>query len=111
MRAAQSCSIGGAATNSRLPRGPGFQVPFAERIRTEAGLPTIAVGLILTPEQAAAVIQNGQADLVAIGREALVNPNWPHLARRTLLPERGYGDWPQEVGWWLDMREKSLRAG
>ncbi|MCC6195041.1 MAG: NADH:flavin oxidoreductase/NADH oxidase [Burkholderiales bacterium] len=107
------CSSGGlvgAATMSRLARTPGFQVSFAERIRREAGIPTIAVGLILTPRQAADIVDNGQADLVAIGREALLDPNWPHHARLELQPERGFDDWPPQSGWWLERRAAILRS-
>jgi len=108
------CSSGGllsAATAARVPRAPGFQVQFAERVRREAGVPSIAVGLILTPSQAAEIVDTGKADIVAIGREALVDPNWALHARRALTPERGYADWPQESGWWLDRRVASLAAG
>ncbi|MCC6194348.1 MAG: NADH:flavin oxidoreductase/NADH oxidase, partial [Burkholderiales bacterium] len=93
-----------------LARTPGFQVSFAERIRREAGIPTIAVGLILTPRQAADIVDNGQADLVAIGREALLDPNWPHHARLELQPERGFDDWPPQSGWWLERRAAILRS-
>lgn len=105
-----SGGIGGSATVMRVPRGPGFQVPFAERVRREAGIPTIAVGLITTPEQAAEIVDADRADIVAIGREALVDPNWPCAARTHLQRERGYADWPPESGWWLDRRILSLRA-
>jgi 2,4-dienoyl-CoA reductase-like NADH-dependent reductase (Old Yellow Enzyme family) len=58
-------------------------VPFAERLKREVGLPTIAVGLITEPEQAEAIIANGQADLVALARAMLFNPRWPwHAAMR-----------------------------
>ncbi|MDA8382153.1 MAG: NADH:flavin oxidoreductase/NADH oxidase [Betaproteobacteria bacterium] len=105
------CSSGGlfgAATAARLPRVPGFQVPFAERVRHEARVPTIAVGLILTPQQAADVIDTGKADIVAIGREALADPNWALHARLALLPERGFADWPVESGWWLERRQAAM---
>ncbi|MBI4968476.1 MAG: NADH:flavin oxidoreductase/NADH oxidase [Rhodospirillales bacterium] len=106
------CSSGGllgSATAARLPRRPGFQVPFAQRVRADVGIATIAVGLILTPEQAAEIVATGQADLVAIGREALVDPNWPLRARHRLEPERGFADWPVESGWWLDRRDVGKR--
>ena len=104
-----SGGIGGAATMNRLARSPGFQVPFAERVRHEAGIPTIAVGLIMTPELAADVVDSGRADLVAIGREVLVDPNWPCAARTQLEPERGYVDWPAPNNWWLDKRAQILK--
>lgn len=106
------CSSGGisGSPTNQAARGPGFQVPFAERVRADAGLPTIAVGLIMTPQLAAEIIDSGSADLVAIGREVLVNPNWPCAARTLLQPERGHADWPPETGWWLDRRADILAA-
>lgn len=107
------CSSGGlvgSSLNSRIPRGPGFQVPFAERVRREAGIPTIAVGLIQTAQLAAQIVDTGQADLVAVGREALIDPNWALRARTELMPERGYADWPVETGWWLERRKASVTA-
>jgi 2,4-dienoyl-CoA reductase-like NADH-dependent reductase (Old Yellow Enzyme family) len=102
-----SGGIGGAATMNRMARSPGFQVPFAEALRREVGVPTVAVGLILTPEQAEAVVAEGRADIVAIGREFLADPNW---ANRTLTQLDGsYDHWPQEAGWWLDKRAAILR--
>jgi 2,4-dienoyl-CoA reductase-like NADH-dependent reductase (Old Yellow Enzyme family) len=105
-----SGGIGGAATMNRLARFPGFQVPFAERVRREAEIPTVAVGLIMTPELAAEIIDSGFADLVAIGREVLVDPNWPNAARTSLQPEAGYAHWRQVAGWWLDKRAAILRS-
>src|SRR5690606_34332457 len=76
-----SGGISGSATASASPkaviRGPGFQVPFARRIRQDAGIATMAVGLIVDPVLAEKVIAEGSADLVAVGREPLNNPNWP----------------------------------
>ncbi|ADU28199.1 NADH:flavin oxidoreductase/NADH oxidase [Ethanoligenens harbinense YUAN-3] len=62
---------------------PGYQVPFAERIRAASGLPTIAVGKITTADMAEEILQNGRADLVAIGRELLRNPYWPVYTAQT----------------------------
>ncbi len=61
-------------------RGYGFQIPYAAEIRRETGLATMAVGLIIGPHQAEAALQAGEADLVAIGREAMNNPNWALMA-------------------------------
>lgn len=105
-----SGGLGGSATNARIPRGPGYQIPFAQRIRTDTGALTMGVGLITTPEQAAEVIDHERADLVAIGREALVSPNWADLARTRLDPGAGYSEWHDQFGWWLDKREQSLQA-
>lgn len=74
------CSSGGATRNAQIPVGPGYQTPFAERIRRDAGVPTGAVGLITDPAQADAIIAEGRADLVLMGRELLRDPHWPHRA-------------------------------
>jgi 2,4-dienoyl-CoA reductase-like NADH-dependent reductase (Old Yellow Enzyme family) len=109
------CSSGGilgsatAATKTLLPRVPGFQLPFSERIRKEAGLMTMAVGLILGATQAEEALQAGRADLIAIGREALYDPNWPLHAARELGVDPEYAQWPQQYGWWLTRRESALR--
>src|SRR5260370_1276706 len=106
-----SGGIAGSATAARIARHPGFQVPFAERIKREAGIKTMAVGLILEPEQAEAILQNGQADLIAIGRQALYDPNWPLHAERALLRDAAdFEHWPVQAGAWLERRERSLRA-
>ncbi|WP_198084597.1 NADH:flavin oxidoreductase/NADH oxidase [Variovorax sp. E3] len=105
-----SGGMGGSAVNARVSRGPGFQVPFAERVRLDAGIATVAVGLILEPAQAAEIVDSGRADIVAIGREALRDPNWPNVARTQLDPAGGYAHWPDPVGWWLDRRAQSLAA-
>jgi 2,4-dienoyl-CoA reductase-like NADH-dependent reductase (Old Yellow Enzyme family) len=70
-------SSGGQVPNAQIPVGPGFQVGFSGRIRREANIPTAAVGLITTPAQADAVVAEGNADLVLLGREMLRDPNWP----------------------------------
>ena len=63
--------------------GPGYQVPFAHRVKEAVGLPTIAVGLITEPEQAEAIIARGEADAVALARAMLYDPRWPwHAAAR-----------------------------
>ncbi len=106
------CSSGGnnpkGATAAGLMRGPGFQTPFSEKVRKEAEILTQAVGLILDGPQAEAILQEGKADLIAIGREALFNPHWPlHAARELGLED--YARWPKQYGWWLDKREPSIR--
>ncbi len=70
-------SSGALVPNAKIPAGPGFQTPFAERIRRESGMPTGAVGLITGPAQADQIIRTGQADLVLIAREFLRDPYWP----------------------------------
>jgi 2,4-dienoyl-CoA reductase-like NADH-dependent reductase (Old Yellow Enzyme family) len=78
------CSSGGAVPRAQIPFGPGYQVPFAARIRREAGIATGAVGLITTPSQADAIIQSDQADCVLLAREMLRDPYWPLRAAREL---------------------------
>jgi 2,4-dienoyl-CoA reductase-like NADH-dependent reductase (Old Yellow Enzyme family) len=109
------CSSGGisgsatAATKTLLRRIPGFQLPFAERVRRETSLKTMAVGLILTPRQAEEALQAGRADLIALGREALFNPNWPLHAALELGADPEFAGWPHQYGWWLTRRESSLK--
>ena len=106
------CSSGGLSEETRrsnVPRGFGFQVPFADRVRAEVDIPTQAVGLITSPEQAEAIVAEGRADLVAIGRAALENPYWPALARRHLTGEPEHTLWHERHGAWLDKREPVLR--
>jgi 2,4-dienoyl-CoA reductase-like NADH-dependent reductase (Old Yellow Enzyme family) len=106
-----SGGIAGSATAARIARHPGFQVPFAERVKREAGIKTMAVGLIMEPQQAEAVLQAGQADLIAIGRQALYDPNWPLHAERALGGDAAdFERWPVQAGWWLERRERGLRA-
>ena len=71
------CSSGGAVHDQQIAVGPGYQVPFADRIRRDAGVPTGAVGLITTAVQADAIIREGQADIVLLARELLRDPYWP----------------------------------
>ncbi|PTX90783.1 NADH:flavin oxidoreductase/NADH oxidase [Opitutus sp. ER46] len=79
------CSSGGTSTTAaRIPVGAGYQVPFAERVRREAGLATAAVGLITDPMQADQIVRNGQADVVMLARELLRDPYWPLRAARAL---------------------------
>jgi 2,4-dienoyl-CoA reductase-like NADH-dependent reductase (Old Yellow Enzyme family) len=81
------CSSGGSAPNAKVPLAPGYQVPFAERIRREAGILTGAVGLITTPQQADEIIRSQKADLVLLAREFLRHPYFPLDAARTLGAE------------------------
>jgi 2,4-dienoyl-CoA reductase-like NADH-dependent reductase (Old Yellow Enzyme family) len=107
------CSSGGlfgAATAARVKRTWGFQVPYAERVRGEADIMTMAVGLIVDPHFAEEILQKGQADLIAIAREALVNPCWPQMAEVALGCKTidAMDDWPIQYGWWLKLRERSI---
>jgi 2,4-dienoyl-CoA reductase-like NADH-dependent reductase (Old Yellow Enzyme family) len=86
-------STAGLVPSAVIPAGPGFQTPFAERIRRETGLPTAAVGLITAPAQADHIIRPGQADLVFVGREILRDPHWPLHAAHALGQK---GHWPDQ---------------
>src|ERR1035437_1580285 len=77
-------SSGGNVSGATIPTGPGYQVPFAERIRREAGVPTAPVGQITAPAQADQIIRNGQADLVLLARQMLRDPYWPLHAAQEL---------------------------
>jgi 2,4-dienoyl-CoA reductase-like NADH-dependent reductase (Old Yellow Enzyme family) len=105
------CSSGGMTTRSPTASGraqlPGYQVPYAERIRHEAGVTTMAVGLIVDPGQAEQILQEERADLIAIGREALYNPFWARHAAQTLGEEKGFASWPRQYGWWLERRAQA----
>lgn len=113
------CSSGGlvgSATAARVKRTWGFQVPYAERVRREAGIKTMAVGLIVEPAHAEEILQNEQADLIAIAREALANPCWPQMAEVALGRPmvEALDDWTVQYGWWLKLRERTIadiRAG
>ena len=78
------CSSGGNAAQAKIPVGPGYQLPFAIRIRREAGILTGAVGMITAPEQADQIIRNRDADLVFLARERLRDPYWPLRAAKQL---------------------------
>jgi 2,4-dienoyl-CoA reductase-like NADH-dependent reductase (Old Yellow Enzyme family) len=87
------CSSGGLDQHQRIVTGPGYQVPFAERIRREAGVATAAVGLITSAEQAEQILENGKADLIVMAREFLRDPYFPlHAAKALGEPEAAH--WP-----------------
>ncbi|MFE6409487.1 NADH:flavin oxidoreductase/NADH oxidase [Streptomyces sp. NPDC057837] len=77
-------STGGNASGVRIPTGPGYQVPFAARVKNETDLAVAAVGLITEVEQAEKILSNGEADAVLLGRELLRNPSWARHAAREL---------------------------
>lgn len=103
-----SSGIGGSATaGATQKRQPGFQVEYAARVRTDAELASMAVGLITHPRQAEEILAEGRADLIAIGREALVNPMWGLHAAQALGHDTAYETWPTQSGWWLANRQKT----
>jgi len=85
------CSSGGILPGIRIPLAPGYQVPFAEKIRREAGVATAAVGLITEPQQAEEIVGSGRADLVVMARQLLRDPYWPLHAAQALGHELA---WP-----------------
>jgi 2,4-dienoyl-CoA reductase-like NADH-dependent reductase (Old Yellow Enzyme family) len=85
----------GGNVPARIPVGPGYQVPFARRVRTEAGIPSGAVGLITDPKQAEDIIADGSADVVLLARELLREPHWPLRA----AAELGVADEDQAALW------------
>jgi 2,4-dienoyl-CoA reductase-like NADH-dependent reductase (Old Yellow Enzyme family) len=78
------CSSGGSSPHAKVPLGPGYQVPFAAQVRRDANIATAAVGLITTPEQANAIVAEGQADLILLAREFLRDPYFPLTAAKAL---------------------------
>jgi 2,4-dienoyl-CoA reductase-like NADH-dependent reductase (Old Yellow Enzyme family) len=105
-----SGGLTGLSTALPVKRALGFQVPFAAAIKRQAGISTMAVGLILDGPQAEAILQAGDADLIAIGRQALYNPFWPVHAAQELGCDADFGMWNPEYGWWLDKRKNNLPA-
>jgi 2,4-dienoyl-CoA reductase-like NADH-dependent reductase (Old Yellow Enzyme family) len=96
-------SSGGISPRQKITAGPGYQVPFAEIVRTEVGLPTIAVGLITEPRQAEAIVEGGRADMVALARGFLYDPRWPWHAAAVLGgtvagPRQYWRALPREAG-------------
>lgn len=78
------CSSGGNVPNAKIPMGPGYQVPFAAKIRAEGHIPTGAVGMITEPDQAEEILRDGKADLIVIARQLLRDPYWPLRAAAAL---------------------------
>jgi 2,4-dienoyl-CoA reductase-like NADH-dependent reductase (Old Yellow Enzyme family) len=86
-------SSGGNVAGATIPTGPSYQVPFAQRIRSEAEIATGAVGQITEPEQADAIVRNGEADLVLLAREMLRDPYWALHAAQALCVN---ATWPAQ---------------
>lgn len=87
-------SSGGTSSGAPVPVGPGYQVPLAHQIRAESQIPTSAVGMITDPQQAEAIIAEGRADAVMLGREMLRNPRWAFHAAHILGAEV---KWPNQL--------------
>lgn len=102
---------GGSTVNSGNPAGYGYQVPLAEGVRKQADIMTMAVGLIIHADQAEEILQSGKADLVAIGREMLNNPNWPMDAATKLGIDDPYSMVPPLYGFYLEKRTEADFGG
>lgn len=94
-------STGGMVKDATVPAAPGFQVPFASRVRNEAGLHAGAVGVITEPQQAEDIISTGQADAVLLGRALLRDPYWAHHAAQELDVD---SRWPRQYGYAVGSR-------
>ena len=99
--AAIHVTTGGLSPAQAVKLGPGYQVPYAQRVKADVGLPTIAVGLITEAEQAEAIIENGEADAVSLARAMLFDPRWPwhaaaKLGARVSAPKQYWRSQPPE---------------
>lgn len=104
------CSSGGIGRiGSALGVAPGYQVANATRIRAQAQVPTVAVGLLFNAQQVEEILRTGQADMVALGRELLLNPNWPLYAEQE-LESTGFALAPEEHAYFLAARERAIGA-
>ena len=104
------CSSGGMRGVPVTGVGPvtyGYQVPYAERLRRDAEMLTMAVGLIVHSDQAEQILQEGRADLIALARELLYNPNWPMDAAQKLGVDKDFASVPSPQAYWLAKRAQS----
>ena len=101
------CSSGGMRGSPVVGAGPigyGYQVPYAEKLRKEADIMSMAVGLIVHADQAETILQEGRADLIALAREVMYNPNWAVDAAVKLGVEQPYALMPPAYDYWLAKR-------
>jgi 2,4-dienoyl-CoA reductase-like NADH-dependent reductase (Old Yellow Enzyme family) len=109
------CSSGGTLGHSPMDgersRKYGYQVPYAEKIRAEAGIMTMAVGHIVHADQAEEILQKGRADLIALAREVMYNPNWPMDAAQKLGVDAKFSSVPPAYSYWLSKRAASKFEG
>ena len=103
------CSSGGMSEVylSETPSPLGYQVPYAERVRKDADITTMAVGMIIYADQAEAILREGKADLIALGREFLHNPHWPLDAAQKLGIEAPFAHVARPYAYWLEKRWRS----
>jgi 2,4-dienoyl-CoA reductase-like NADH-dependent reductase (Old Yellow Enzyme family) len=104
-----SGGIGGPINTEIVPRVPGYHVAYSERVRREAGIKTVAVGLITEARHAEQILSAGQADLIALARELLYNPHWPVHAAKELEIENYLDILPFDLSYWLKRREEVRR--
>jgi 2,4-dienoyl-CoA reductase-like NADH-dependent reductase (Old Yellow Enzyme family) len=97
-----SVSVGFSTPTAQIPWGPAFLAPVAERVRREVDIPMASSWSIDTPEIAERVVQQGQMDLVMIGRAHLADPHWPYSAARQLGVERPSWTLPAPYAHWLE---------
>ncbi len=105
------CSSGGMsgpATLATTKLSQGYQVPYAGAVRSGADIKTMAVGLIIDPEMAEAVLRDGKADLIALARETMADPNWPYHAAEALGVDRPDSVLPPYYSFYLERRAKVL---
>ncbi|MEM7523771.1 MAG: NADH:flavin oxidoreductase/NADH oxidase [Pseudomonadota bacterium] len=98
--------LGGRERPALMPLAENFQAPFAARIKREADMAAMAVGLIWDEAAAESLVADGEADLIALARELLDHPNWPLQAMARLGADERFAAWPPESGWWLDKRHR-----
>jgi 2,4-dienoyl-CoA reductase-like NADH-dependent reductase (Old Yellow Enzyme family) len=106
------CSSGGMRGSPVTSAGPvtyGYQVPYAERLKRDADIMTMAVGLIVHCDQAEQILAQGRADLIALARELLYNPNWPMDAAQKMGVDKDFAAVPSPQAYWLAKRAHSVK--
>ena len=99
----------GEALEKITDRGLGFQVPLASEIRNSVNIKTMAVGVIINAKQAENIIEHGQADLIAMGRELMYNPFWPLHAAQELNVDPNFEMWPEQYRWAVSRRANIIK--
>ena len=107
------CSSGGMlgpATLSKAKNAQGYQVPYADQVRKKTGIKTMAVGLIIEPEHAEKILNENKADLIALAREMISNPNWAYNAALKLDHGAPHDVLPPSYAFYLERRDQSLNV-
>lgn len=104
-----SGGIGGKDRPRRMVIEEGFQTPFAAQVRKDVQIATMAVCFLWAPKTCDDIVANGQADMIALAREVLDDPNWPLRSTQMLMNDETFADWPKEFGWWLNPRDRLLK--